>query len=198
MNTKKHRVQIAKFGMYGFLKNLRFFEPFLLLYLIQSGLNLFQIGLLYSIREATMYIFEIPSGVIADRYGKKNELIMCFLFYIVSFVIFFIGGNFLVFVIAIILYGLGEAFRSGTHKAMIMAYLDRHEIKESKSKVYGLTRSYSLMGSFVSSISAVILVLLLPNLNLLFIIAIIPYVLDLLLIVSYPSYLNQKMMVDLR
>lgn len=71
MYSNQHRLQIIKFGMYGLLKNLRFFEPFLLLYLIQSGLSLFQIGLLYSIREATMYIFEIPSGVIADRYGKK-------------------------------------------------------------------------------------------------------------------------------
>ena len=43
-----------------------------------------------------------------------------------------------------VFFGFGEAFRSGTHKAMIMAYLDKKDIKDSKSKVYGKTRSFSL------------------------------------------------------
>jgi MFS family permease len=161
-------------------------------FLFQNGLSLFQIGLLWSIREFTMYIFEIPSGVIADRFGKKNELIVCFLFYIASFLLFFTGTEFAIFVVAIILYGLGEAFRSGTHKAMIMRFLDVHELKENKSQVYGLTRSYSLIGSFVSSLLAIGLALLVNDLKWLFIFSIVPYFADILLIASYPSYLNEK------
>ncbi|MFA7423200.1 MAG: MFS transporter, partial [Acholeplasmataceae bacterium] len=122
-DLKLHKKQITKFGFYGLLKNLRFFEPYMLIYFLTSGINLFYIGILFSIREIIVYIFEIPSGVIADRYGKKTELVICFLFYITSFVIFFIGREFYIFVIAMILYALGEAFRSGTHKSMIMAFL---------------------------------------------------------------------------
>jgi len=73
MNDKLHKLQIFKFGMYGFLKNLMFFEPYLLYYLVTlSGLSFLQVGLLYSIRETTIYIFAILSGVMADRYGKKT------------------------------------------------------------------------------------------------------------------------------
>lgn len=186
-------MQIFKFGMYGFLKNLRFFEPYLLYYFtIISGLSLLQVGVLYSIREIIIYIFEIPSGVIADRYGKKTELVFCFLFYIGSFVLFFLANQYYLFIIGMVLFGLGEAFRSGTHKAMIMQYLDQNKITSSKTKVYGETRSMSMLGSMAMSLISIVFVIWLPEVRYLFLLSIIPYVIDLLLILSYPKYLNTK------
>ena len=96
------------------------------------------------------------------------------------------------FVIAMSLYALGEAFRSGTHKSMIMSYMDQENIKSSKTKIYGLTRSYSLIGSMIASLVSIGLVLYLPEIRYLFLVAIIPYVLDLILILSYPNRLNEK------
>jgi MFS family permease len=139
-----------------------------------------------------VYIFEIPSGVIADRYGKKTELYACFIFYIISFVIFFLGSTFFIFALAMLFYALGEAFRSGTHKSIIMSYLDQEEIKDSKSKVYGTTRSYSLIGSTIMSLISIVFVLYLPEIRYLFLIAIVPYTLDLFLIMSYPDSLNER------
>jgi MFS family permease len=184
--------QIFKFGLYGFFKNLRLFDPVLLMYLYQSDVDVFEIGLLYSIREIIVYVFEIPSGVLADRYGKRNELVLCFVFYIISFVLFALGGSFLVFTLAMMLFGLGEAFRSGTHKAMIMDYLDLKKMKDEKSKIYGFTRSYSMIGSMLSSIILIGLLIYELDVSFLFIIAIVPYVIDILLILSYPDELNQK------
>jgi len=184
--------QILKFSFYGFLKNLRFFDPYLFLYFIKAGLEFTEIGLLLTVREVIIYVFEVPSGVLADRFGKKTELIISFMFYIVSFVLFFLGDGFSDYIIAMIFFGLGEAFRSGTHKAMIMAYLDRYKIEDSKSKVYGKTRSFSLIGSTVSSLISIVFIISLPNLSWLFIIAIIPYILDMILILSYPKFLNER------
>lgn len=189
---QEHKKQIFKFGLYGLLKDLRFFEPYMIVYFLLSGLNLFYIGILISIREIIVYIFEIPSGVIADRYGKKTELVICFLFYISSFIVFFIADGFWMFALAMALFALGEAFRSGTHKSMIMAYIDKHKMVESKTKIYGLTRSYSLIGSMISSIASIILVIWLLDIKYLFLVAIIPYVADLFLILSYPEYLNDR------
>lgn len=190
---KKHRRQIVKFGFYGFLKNLRFFEPYLLFYLtVISGLSFLQYGILLAIREIIMYIFEIPSGVIADRYGKKTELVICFLFYMSSFIVFFFANAFYMFIIAMVLFGLGEAFRSGTHKAMIMQYLDVNDLNLPKSKIYGQTRSMSLIGSMTMSLISIIFIIWLPQVRWLFLISIIPYLLDLLLILSYPKYLNER------
>jgi MFS family permease len=186
------RPQIKKFGWYGLLKNLKFFEPYLLLYLIFSQLSFTEIGVLYAIREAIVYIFEIPSGVFADRYGKKTELYICFSFYILSFIGFYLASSFVLFLIPMVLYGLGEAFRSGTHKAMIMEYLDQEDLKISKRQVYGYTRAYSNIGSTISSIFGVGLILFVPDLNILFLVAIIPYIAVIILIMTYPSYMNNR------
>jgi MFS family permease len=196
-SIQQHKSQMFKFGMYGFLKNLRFFEPFLILFFLEVGqLSLFQVGILISIREIIIYIVEIPSGVIADMYGKKFQLVLCFIFYILSFGVFFLGGfvpAFWVFILAMGLFGVGEAFRSGTHKAMIMQFLDVENIVEPKSEVYGKTRSMSLIGSTLMSLISIVLILVLEGAyHYLFLIAIIPYGIDLLMILTYPNYMNQK------
>jgi len=111
---------------------------------------------------------------------------------LLSFLLFFIAGSFGIFAIAMILFGLGEAFRSGTHKAMIMSFLDHNDITATKTKVYGQTRAMSLVGSMVMSIVAIVFVIWLPEIKYLFLVSIVPYVIDMVLIASYPSYLNEK------
>jgi len=138
-----------------------------------------------------MYIFEIPSGIFADQYGKKNELVLCFIFYIISFFLFYVGSQFLVIIFAMIFFGLGEAFRSGTHKAMIYSYLEKKGWFNYKTFVYGRTRSYSLIGSSISSFIAIYLVIQFPEIKTIFLFSIIPYLLDFLLIISYPPSLNE-------
>jgi len=183
---------IWKFSLYGFLKNLRFFEPYLIIYLLSLDLSLFSIGLLYAIREAVTYVLEIPSGIIADLYGKKKELMACFIFYIISFGLFFIGRNFAVLSLAMVFFGLGEAFRSGTHKAMIYFYLERMNWFEYKTYVYGRTRSFSLLGSAVSSFLSIIFILNVPAMNWIFLLSVLPYILDFVLIGTYPAYLDGR------
>ncbi len=189
-----------KFRFYGFFKNLRFFEPYLLimllLYLGDSDFPLLTIGALFVVQEVFTYLFEIPSGILADKFGKKNELLLCFLFYVASFVLYFIGFSlsfdfFFVLFIAAALYGLGESFRSGTHKAMILTWMDKNNYSEHKTFVYGTTRSWSLIGSTINGIASIFLVLFLPEAQWVFIVAIIPYVCDFILIATYPKYMNK-------
>ncbi len=184
--------QIKKFCAYGFLKNLKFFEPYLIIYLMSKGIDLFFIGILIAVREIIINVFEVPSGLIADYFGRKKELYFCFSFYIVSFIIFFFADNFLIATAAMMFFGLGEAFRSGTHKAMIYTYLDSKNWQSEKVFVYGRTRSFSLIGSAISSAVGIILILTVPDDNYIFLFSIIPYILDLLLIMSYPKMLDKS------
>ncbi len=184
--------QIRKFSLYGFFKNLKFFEPYLLIYLNANGLSLFQIGILLSVREVIVNLFEIPSGIVSDMFGRKKALYLCFIFYILSFVAFFIGGRFAVFLLAMILFGLGEAFRSGSHKAMIYSYLEQHDWQEHKTYVYGKTRSVSLYGSAISSLLGIAIILSIPESKFIFLASTIPYILDFFLIISYPRTLDKS------
>mgnify|MGYP006306449629 CR=1 FL=1 len=132
MDIKKDK-NIWKFSFYGFFKNLKFFEPFLYVYFLSIGLTYFQIGTLISIREVVKNVWEVPSGIFADHYGRKSAMKICFVLYIISFIIFYFGYNFLVIIPAMIFFGTGEAFRSGTHKAIIFTYVDYINISDKKA-----------------------------------------------------------------
>jgi len=189
MDIKKDK-NIWKFSFYGFFKNLKFFEPFLYIFFLSIGLSYFQIGTVISIREIIKNVFEIPSGIFADNYGRKSSLKICFIFYIISFVFFYFGFNFIVIVIAMVFFGAGEAFRSGTHKAIIFSYLDYKNISDQKVEVYGRTKSYSLLGSSLSALLGAAIVFIESGYRFIFLFSIIPYIIDFLLISSYPDYLE--------
>ena len=185
--------QYYKFCIYGFLKNLRFFDAFFVLFLIEKGLPFTQIGILYSVREISINIFEIPSGIIADTFGRKNSLVGSLFAYIVSFCVFYISSSFWLFLLAFIFYGIGDAFRTGTHKGMIMDYLKLNKWEDQKIEYYGHTRSWSQKGSAISSLIAGFIVFYSGKYENIFLYSVIPYLLNLLLILSYPGELNYSL-----
>ena len=183
--------QYFKFCMYGFLKNLRFFDAFFILFLIQKGLSFTQIGTLYALREITINVFEIPSGIIADTFGRKTALAGSFLIYILSFILFYSSNNFWFFLGAFVLYGIADAFRTGTHKGMIMHYLKINNWQNQKINYYGHTRSWSQKGSAISALLAGLLVFFSGDYRYIFLFSIVPYLINFGLILSYPKTLNK-------
>ena len=190
-NIKRDK-QYYKFCLYGFLKNLRFFEPFLILFFVSKGLSFFEIGILYAIREISINIFEIPSGIFADTFGRRKTLAFSFLIYITAFIIFYFGYDFALFALGMIMYALGDAIRSGINKAMIIEYLKRTEQLQYKVNYYGHTRSWSQIGSALSSLIGGILVFYNQNLDAIFLFSIFPHLLDFFNVLSYPSYLDEN------
>ena len=184
---------ITRFSLYGFLKNLDFSEPFLILFYLSLGLNFLQIGILVSFLNICINILEIPSGAIADIYGRKNSMLVSLSGYIISFIIFAASSSYPPLFIALFFYSIGESFRSGTHKAMIFDWLRLNNRLSEKTKVYGFTRSWSKYGSAVSVIIATIIVIYTNDYRWIFIYSILPDILGLLNIAAYPKYLNKKL-----
>ena len=182
--------QYYKFAAYGFLKNLRFYEAFLILFFLEKGIDYLKIGLLYSVREITIMLFEIPSGLVADVLGRKKTLMASFFVYILSFATFYFSNHFGFLLLAMMLFALADAFRSGVHKAMIFQYLTRRGKTGQKTDYYGHTRSWSQTGSAIASLVAGIMVFYYGSYRIIFAISAIPYFLDMILIWSYPDYLD--------
>ena len=87
-------LQYVKFCAYGFLKDLRFFDPFLVLMFLDKGLSFLQIGSLYALREVMINVMEIPSGIMADAMGRRRTMVLSFLAYIASFVAFYFARDY--------------------------------------------------------------------------------------------------------
>ena len=158
------------------------------------GLSFFSIGLLFSIREIATNIFEIPTGFIADSIGRRKAMIAAFSSYLVAFAVFYLFPSFWMYAVAMVLYASGEAFRSGTHKAMILEYLRIKKMEHLKVEYYGRTRSASQFGSAISSLIAMALVFYYGSYRIVFLASMIPYVLELFLMLSYPKYLDGQIL----
>ncbi|MEF8873310.1 MAG: MFS transporter [Candidatus Thermoplasmatota archaeon] len=184
------KVMLLRFSSYGFLKNLRFFEPFLYLFFLANGLDYFQIGVLISLRETSTLMLETPTGIIADLTGRRRAMATAFASYIFSFIIFYQFSSFLLFVPAMLLFALGETFRSGTHKSMIMEHLDEEDMADQKVRYYGKTRSASRLGSAASAVLAGVIVYYFQSYNIIFLVTIFPYILAFFLMLSYPRSLD--------
>ncbi|MBN2650986.1 MAG: MFS transporter, partial [Spirochaetales bacterium] len=190
LKKEYYNKQLFKFSFYGFFKNLKFFEPFFILYLVKIGLSYSQIGILIAIREISINLLELPTGIISDSVGRKKTLIFSFISYIIFFLIYFFFKNFYILALAMFIYALGDAFRTGTHKAMIYSYLEQNGIKDQSTDYYGFTRSFSTLGSALVSILAAILVFYAGSLRILFLFSIIPHVIGAGLIITYPNEID--------
>ena len=182
-----------RFALYGFLKNLRFFEPFLILIFREVGLSFTLIGTLYAIRDTTTYLLEVPTGVLADAFGRRKAMLMAFGAYLVSFAVFYWGRGFGWFALAMVLFAIGEAFRSGTHKALILEYLKLNKMEHLKVSYYGRTRSASQFGSAINALIAAALAFYTGSYRIMFLAAAVPYVLDFINLATYPPELDGEL-----
>lgn len=181
---------LFRFSLYGFLKNQRYYDPFLILAFREKGLSFFQIGILIGFREICTNLFEIPSGAVADLYGRRRSMIFSFSAYIASFVTFALSHSLALLFAGMFFFGLGDAFRSGTHKAMIFDWLRLQGRSDEKTKIYGYTRSWSQMGSAISVLIAGGLVFYRGNFTDIFWFSIIPYALNIINFLGYPAQLD--------
>jgi len=185
-----HRNMLPRFSLYGFLKNQKYYEPFLILAFRDKGLSFFTIGLLIGFRMVWINILEIPSGLIADTYGRRRSMIASFTAYIISFVIFALSSPLWSLFAAMFFFAIGEAFRTGTHKAMIFDWLEAEGRTKEKTRFYGYTRSWSQIGSAVSVVLATAAVLLTENYTTIFWLSILPYLANIINFLGYPSALE--------
>ncbi len=183
---------LARFSLYGFLKNQRYFEPFLVLAFLEKGLTFLDIGLLIAFREATVIAFEIPSGAVADVYGRRRSMVFSFVAYIGSFLLFGFARNLVLLFGAMFLFGVGEAFRTGTHKAMIFEWLRLEGRLAERTKFYGYTRSWSKFGSAVSVLLAAVFVFASEAYTTVFFFAAVPYLFGIINFAGYPAALDGK------
>ena len=185
--------QFYRFAAYGFLKNLRFFDPFLILFFREMGLSFLQIGTLVSVREVATNFLELPTGIFADLFGRRLSMVFSMISYLSSFLVFYFFPNFYVYMVAMIAFAFGEAFRTGTHKAMILEYLRINDMTDIKVHYYGATRAASQLGSAINALIAAFLVFYTGSYKIVFLASVLPYAVNLVNLMMYPKELDGEL-----
>ena len=119
--------------------------PIIVLFFQEHGLTLTEVMILQSIYSFSVALFEIPSGFIADIFGRKRTIVLSTIFTFIGFLVFSFFGGFYAFAIAQVLVGIGGSLMSGSDSAIIYDTLLETNIKITYTKIEG--RSYAI-GNF--------------------------------------------------
>ncbi|NOQ55345.1 MAG: hypothetical protein GQ477_00915 [Nanohaloarchaea archaeon] len=92
---------------------MMFFLPIYALYLEQNLFTMTNVALIISIEAISAAVFEIPTGAIADIFGRKKTLISAYMFSLISIIFLYVGGSMLMFVFYAILNSVGRSLASG-------------------------------------------------------------------------------------
>jgi len=115
--------------IYSFLNNFNLLSTVWMLYLAYKGMSLTQIGLLEGIFHVTSFLMEIPTGSIADIFGRKISRILGRVFWVISSITMLYGNNFWIFALSMSLMALSYNLESGAGQALI--YDSLKEIKKN-------------------------------------------------------------------
>ncbi len=96
-----------------------FFVPVMTLFWQDNGLSLLEVMILQSIFSIATVLLEFPSGVLADRYGKRKVLITASLMSFVGLALYCVADDFYSFLAAERLLALWIALMSGADSALL-------------------------------------------------------------------------------
>ncbi len=123
--------------LYRFFSSFDITSAIWVLYLGYKGMNLVQIGLLEGIFHITGFISELPTGALADLFGRRKVMIIGRLTSLISAIIMLFSNSFLGFAIGFILSAWGYNLNSGSEEALIYDTLKALKREEEYLKING-------------------------------------------------------------
>ena len=133
LDPRPYRRNIRVYYLFMALTGFMLFLPVWIIYLIdERGLSLTEVGVIESFFWLTVIIAEVPTGAIADRFGRRISLALGAIMFAVSTVIFAIADGFPLLLGSYLVMGIGMTLYSGAGDALLFDTL----------RVLGRTREY--------------------------------------------------------
>ncbi len=170
-----------KYTLMSILFSTSLFLPIRILYLVYYGVASQDISILKIIFSVAVLLFEIPTGVVADKISRKLSLQAASLLFIFHALLYLTIPNFWGFALGQLLLGIANAFKSGADVAALSTYI-KNETNDEYKAVAGKIQLVTKIISAVFMVIAGVIYTIDMRLN--FTIAVIMGILNLILITS--------------
>jgi len=153
----------------GYLSNIKkqylinLFQSLIPAYIIERlfwqerGMNVQMVVYCEIIYAVTVVVFEIPSGILADKFGRKRLLIINGALSAAEFVVLLFADSFWMFGLAVFMSGIGKAFSSGSQNALLYDSLLLEGEESRFEKLIGRLYAVDFVGSMIAAISGGVL-----------------------------------------
>lgn len=148
--VKKLRNNIRKNYLFILTKSLDLTHGIWMIYLAMKGMSLYQLGLLEGIFHITSFTMEVPTGLVADIYGRRVSRICGRFTSLVGIIILMYANNFYLFALSFIFLAISYNLESGAGEALIYDSLKEIGEEEGYMKVAGTMEIFYQSGSVLS------------------------------------------------
>ncbi len=145
---------IWKYYLATALVHFGFFTPIIQLFFLDNNLTITKIAFMGVIWSIVRIILEVPSGILADKWGRKKVYVISSLFAIFQVIMLIYASNYWHFFIASILSAISYSFLSGTNTAMFYDTLKQLKKEDEFEKLWArqhIFQQIPLIIAFVSS-----------------------------------------------
>ncbi len=133
---------IKKLYIANFLTGIIFWYPIEKLFMQDIGISAFGVGVNAVVFLAITVIFDVPSGVLADRWNRKRTLILSLVALALSSLVLGLSNSLAPYLVGTMLFGAYVVLTSGTYQAIM--YDSLYQIGESKRYDKHQGRAYAL------------------------------------------------------
>ncbi len=127
--------------------------PLYLLFFEDKGMSMQQISALLVIWCLTVVLLEIPTGILADRWSRKNMVLLGSLFKAACYFLWSFSNRFELFALGFVLWGISSAFISGSEEALLYDSLKQEEQELAFERILGKGRFASGVSVILASVS---------------------------------------------
>ena len=128
------------------------------LLLLTRGLSLLQISLIESLVIGTIFVMEAPTGIIADRLGRKWSIACSTFLLMCAEFIFIFAQDFGWYVLIALLTGTGFAFASGAVEALVYDSLPAPGRDDGMKRAMGRLNSWGQIAFVISPIIGAVII----------------------------------------
>ncbi len=148
---------IALYPWFKFVQQLVFWQATWFLY-FESHLSASEAILLYVVSDVFTTVFEVPSGYMSDRIGRRFTLLAAAICGVAATVLLVVAVGFVQFVVANILLSAAAAFASGTDTALLYESLKAEgrgaEIEAAELKAWRFGFAALALSAFTGGVLA--------------------------------------------
>ena len=142
---------------YMLLFSLRFTEVIWVVYLREKGFSYASIGLFETIFHIASFSSEVPTGIIADRWGRKTSLFLGRVLAAIAAAIMLFARSWAFLAVSFAIHAVSYTCHSGAFDALLYDSLP-DERKSSFTRLMGRINSTALLGTSLAGVAAAALI----------------------------------------
>lgn len=143
---------VNKVVVINFLQRFHLYIHAYALLLTGRGLTLIQISLLESVVIGTIFLMEVPTGILADRIGRKWSIFFATFGLMTAEFLFIFARDFPWYIGISFITGTSFAFASGAVEAMVYDSLPEKGREDAMKRAMGRVNSWGQIAFFISPI----------------------------------------------